>query len=174
MRYLDISLQDQRDAEKRLHAPREVLGHLSAMSVSGNDVSGSVFYAFPLVFAAAGEFPCTYFYLTTYFASRNILATLFVNGFPTPICIPAAPARARLYRPYKWIVCYLNQFVSALGSCYPPETTSTSCNFRGRCCLSLGQQRLFWMHWPPPQSLRPRPVPISARKSILFLSQQLC
>ncbi|KAH9970461.1 amino acid permease-domain-containing protein [Russula compacta] len=54
MRYLDISLEDQRDAEQRLSAPREVLGHLSAMSVSGNDVSGSVFYAFPLVFAAAG------------------------------------------------------------------------------------------------------------------------
>ena len=55
MRYLDISPEDQRDAEKRLDAPREVLGHLSAMSVSGNDVSGSVFYAFPVVFAAAGE-----------------------------------------------------------------------------------------------------------------------
>jgi hypothetical protein len=55
MRYLDISPEDQRDAETRLKAPREVLGHLSAMSVSGNDVSGSVFYAFPLVFASAGE-----------------------------------------------------------------------------------------------------------------------
>lgn len=43
MRYLDISPEDQREAEKRLNAPREVLGHLSAMSVSGNDVSGSVF-----------------------------------------------------------------------------------------------------------------------------------
>jgi hypothetical protein len=55
MRYLDISPKDQKDAETRLNAPREVLGHLSAMSVSGNDVSGSVFYAFPVVFAAAGE-----------------------------------------------------------------------------------------------------------------------
>jgi hypothetical protein len=55
MRYLDISPMDLRDAEARLKAPREVLGHLSAMSVSGNDVSGGVFYAFPLVFAAAGE-----------------------------------------------------------------------------------------------------------------------
>ncbi|KAI0278600.1 amino acid permease-domain-containing protein [Russula aff. rugulosa BPL654] len=54
MCYLDISPEDQRDAETRLKAPREVLGHLSAMSVSGNDVSGSVFYAFPLVFASAG------------------------------------------------------------------------------------------------------------------------
>lgn len=55
MRYLDISPEDQKDAETRLNAPREMLGHLSAMSVSGNDVSGSVFYAFPVVFAAAGE-----------------------------------------------------------------------------------------------------------------------
>jgi hypothetical protein len=55
MRYLDISPEDQGDAETRLKAPREVLGHLSALSVSGNDVSGSVFYAFPLVFASAGE-----------------------------------------------------------------------------------------------------------------------
>jgi hypothetical protein len=55
MRYLDISPKDLRDAETLLKAPREVLGHLSAMSVSGNDVSGSVFYAFPLVFAVAGE-----------------------------------------------------------------------------------------------------------------------
>ena len=55
MRYLDISPKDQKDAETRLNAPREVLGHLSALSVSGNDVSGSVFYAFPVVFAAAGE-----------------------------------------------------------------------------------------------------------------------
>ncbi len=54
MRYLDISPEDQRDAETRLKTPREMLGHLSAMSVSGNDVSGSVFYAFPLVFASAG------------------------------------------------------------------------------------------------------------------------
>ena len=56
MRYLDISPEDLRDAETRLKAsPPEVLGHLSALSVSGNDVSGSVFYAFPLVFAVAGE-----------------------------------------------------------------------------------------------------------------------
>ncbi|KAI9447452.1 amino acid permease-domain-containing protein [Lactarius indigo] len=54
MRYLDISLGDLRDAESRLSGPRQVLGHLAALSVSGNDVSGSVFYAFPLVVAAAG------------------------------------------------------------------------------------------------------------------------
>ncbi|KAI9449880.1 amino acid permease-domain-containing protein [Russula earlei] len=56
MRYLDITPEDRRDAGTRLSAPRdsEVLGYLSAISVSGNDVSGSVFYAFPLVFAAAG------------------------------------------------------------------------------------------------------------------------
>jgi hypothetical protein len=54
MRYLDISPKDLRDAESRLSGPRQILGHLAAMSVSGNDVSGSVFYAFPLVVAAAG------------------------------------------------------------------------------------------------------------------------
>ena len=58
MRYLDISLQDLRDAERSLSDPRQVLGHLAAMSVSGNDVSGSVFYAFPLVVAAAGKVSC--------------------------------------------------------------------------------------------------------------------
>ena len=57
MRYLDIGLKDLRDAKSRLSGPRQVLGHLAAMSVSGNDVSGSVFYAFPLVFAAAGTTP---------------------------------------------------------------------------------------------------------------------
>jgi hypothetical protein len=57
MRYLDISPENLRDAETRLKAPREVLGYISAISVSGNDVSGSVFYAFPLVFAVAGEPP---------------------------------------------------------------------------------------------------------------------
>jgi hypothetical protein len=58
MRYLDISPEDLRDAEARLKDPRdEVLGHLAAMSVSGNDVSGSVFYAFPVVVAAAGTLP---------------------------------------------------------------------------------------------------------------------
>lgn len=56
MRYLDISPKDLRDAESRLSGPRQVLGHLAAMSVSGNDVSGSVFYAFPLVVAAAGVY----------------------------------------------------------------------------------------------------------------------
>lgn len=55
MRYLDISPRDLRDAESRLNGPHQVLGHLAAMSVSGNDVSGSVFYAFPLVVAAAGK-----------------------------------------------------------------------------------------------------------------------
>ena len=55
MRYLDISPENLKDAEVRLKAPRELLGHLAVMSVSGNDVSGSVFYAFPLVFAAASE-----------------------------------------------------------------------------------------------------------------------
>ena len=54
MRYLDISPGDLRDAESRLRGPRQVLGQLAAMSVSGNDVSGSVFYAFPPVVAAAG------------------------------------------------------------------------------------------------------------------------
>jgi hypothetical protein len=55
MRYLDISPENLKDAEMRLKVPRELLEHLAAMSVSGNDVSGSVFCAFPLVFAAAGE-----------------------------------------------------------------------------------------------------------------------
>ncbi|KAF8265692.1 hypothetical protein EI94DRAFT_1804014 [Lactarius quietus] len=43
MRYWDINLRDLRDAESRLSGPRQVLGHLAAMSVSGNEVSGSVF-----------------------------------------------------------------------------------------------------------------------------------
>ena len=60
MRYLDISPKDLRDAESRLNGPRQILGHLPAMSVSGNDVSGSVFYAFPLVVAAAGNVSFAY------------------------------------------------------------------------------------------------------------------
>jgi hypothetical protein len=38
MRYLDISPENLKDAEMRLKAPRELLGHLAVMSVSGNDV----------------------------------------------------------------------------------------------------------------------------------------
>ena len=38
MRYLDISPESLKNAEMRLKAPRELLGHLAVMSVSGNDV----------------------------------------------------------------------------------------------------------------------------------------
>lgn len=53
-RYLDISLEDLRDADRRLRGPRQILEHLAAMSVSGIDIS---FYAFPLVVARAGKVP---------------------------------------------------------------------------------------------------------------------
>ena len=108
MRYLDISPENLRDAEMRLKTPREVLGQLAAMSVSGNDVSGSVFYAFPLVFAAAGEpySTCPQLNRVVIF-SRDILASLFANGFFTPPFLPAAPARARLDRSPQRIVRHI-------------------------------------------------------------------
>ena len=73
MRYLDISPENLRDAETRLKAPREVLGYISAISVSGNDVSGSVFYAFPLVFAVAGEPPRIALRLTILICSKGYI-----------------------------------------------------------------------------------------------------
>ena len=90
MRYLDISPEDQRDAETRLKAPREVLGHLSAMSVSGNDVSGSVFYAFPLVFASAGE-------LGLSSELRSLLKR--PQGVYSPLCLLAASLLLLFFRP---------------------------------------------------------------------------
>ncbi|KAI0265919.1 amino acid permease-domain-containing protein [Gloeopeniophorella convolvens] len=54
MRYLSISSQELKEAEERTNAPRQLLRHIAAMSVSGNDMVGSVFYAFPLVAASAG------------------------------------------------------------------------------------------------------------------------
>ena len=92
MRYLDISPKDQEDAETRLNAPREVLGHLSALSVSGNDVSGSVFYAFPVVFAAAGELS----------ESHTILKTYLSNSLPgvySPLCLLTASLLLLFFRP---------------------------------------------------------------------------
>jgi uncharacterized membrane protein YoaK (UPF0700 family) len=91
MRYLDISPEDQREAEKRLNAPREMLGHLAAMSVSGNDVSGSVFYAFPVVFAAAGK------QLERVHFRENHL-----NSFPgvySPLCLLTASLLLLFFRP---------------------------------------------------------------------------
>lgn len=90
MRYLDISPEDQRDAETRLKAPREVLGHLAAMSVSGNDVSGSVFYAFPLVFASAGELE-----LSPLLKSHLV----FLKGIYSPLCLLTASLLLLFFRP---------------------------------------------------------------------------
>jgi hypothetical protein len=46
------------------------------------------------------------FYLLTgsIFSVRNILPALFANGFPAPLFLSAAPARARLYRSHQRIV----------------------------------------------------------------------
>ena len=93
MRYLDISPEDQRDAKTRLKAPREVLGHLSAMSVSGNDVSGSVFYAFPLVFASAGELEPS-----SESAPQNKLFN-FPQGVYSPLCLLTASLLLLFFRP---------------------------------------------------------------------------
>ncbi|KAI0047380.1 hypothetical protein FA95DRAFT_1559224 [Auriscalpium vulgare] len=54
MRYLEISPEEVRNAEARIGEPQTMLGVLAASSVAGNGLSGSVFYAFPLVAAAAG------------------------------------------------------------------------------------------------------------------------
>lgn len=91
MRYLDISLENLRDAETRLKTPHEMLGHLAAMSVSGNDVSGSVFYAFPLVFAAAGE-P----YSTCPQPDRSVI---FFLGIYSPLCLLTASLLLFFFRP---------------------------------------------------------------------------
>lgn len=92
MRYLDISPEDLRDAEARLKDPRdEVLGHLAAMSVSGNDVSGSVFYAFPLVVAAAGT-------LLPPGLVSSIITKQFV-GIYSPLCLLTASLLLLFFRP---------------------------------------------------------------------------
>ena len=55
MRYLDITPSDLSAAQDRLAVPRTYLGALLATSVAGNGITGSIFYTFPLVAAAAGE-----------------------------------------------------------------------------------------------------------------------
>jgi hypothetical protein len=95
MRYLDISPEDQREAEKRLNAPREVLGHLSAMSVSGNDVSGSVFYAFPVVFAAAGEHSLW----RNCVRCHEKFIPCFLLGIYSPLCLLTASLLLLFFRP---------------------------------------------------------------------------
>lgn len=105
MRYLDISLQDLRDAERSLSDPRQVLGHLAAMSVSGNDVSGSVFYAFPLVVAAAGKVSCF-----------DCLTPLMngETGIYSPLCLLTASLLLLFFRP---VLLELASIVRINGSC---------------------------------------------------------
>jgi hypothetical protein len=105
MRYLDISLQDLRDAERSLSDPRQVLGHLAAMSVSGNDVSGSVFYAFPLVVAAAGKVSC--FDCLTHL-------TNWETGIYSPLCLLTASLLLLFFRP---VLLELASTVRINGSC---------------------------------------------------------
>ena len=85
MRYLDINLSDLRDAESRPSGPRQVLGRLAAMSVSGNDVSGSVFYAFPLVVSAAGKVSAYHYPSVRRFGDRNIFTELLAHGCIAPV-----------------------------------------------------------------------------------------
>ena len=54
MRYLDITPVDLHAAEESLKHPVKSLNEIRATSVSGNGVTGSVFYAFPVVAAVAG------------------------------------------------------------------------------------------------------------------------
>lgn len=54
MRYLDITPVDLHAAEESLNHPVKSLNEIRATSVSGNGVTGSVFYAFPVVAAVAG------------------------------------------------------------------------------------------------------------------------
>ena len=54
MRYLDITPVDLRAADESLNRPVKSLSEIRATSVSGNGVTGSVFYAFPVVAAVAG------------------------------------------------------------------------------------------------------------------------
>jgi hypothetical protein len=102
MRYLDISPEDLRNAEARLKEKHEVLGHLSAMSVSGNDVSGSVFYAFPLVVAAAGT-PLTsrLGHLSSSHPSSQQLELFFFGfvGIYSPLCLLTASLLLIFFRP---------------------------------------------------------------------------
>jgi hypothetical protein len=93
MRYLDISPENLRDAETRLKGPHEVLGHIAAMSVSGNDVSGSVFYAFPLVVAAAGMLARDR--SRPYYDKLNLV---FV-GIYSPLCLLTASLLLIFFRP---------------------------------------------------------------------------
>lgn len=143
MRYLDISLGDLRDAASRLRGPRQVLGLLAAMSVSGNDVSGSVFYAFPPVVAAAGK----------KFPSLTIrLSDDLETGIYSPLCLLTASLLLLFFRP---VLLELASTVRINGSCVSflvaptssshhfPGTTSTSCSFRGRLWRLLGRQQRF-------------------------------
>ena len=54
MQYLDVPETELSAARTRFEAPRHYLNRLLACAVAGNDITGGVFYTFPLVAAAAG------------------------------------------------------------------------------------------------------------------------
>ncbi|VDB89935.1 unnamed protein product [Peniophora sp. CBMAI 1063] len=56
MQYLDIPDSELSAAQSRFEAPRHYLNRLLACAVAGNDITGGVFYTFPLVAAAAGVY----------------------------------------------------------------------------------------------------------------------
>ncbi|KAH9057249.1 amino acid permease-domain-containing protein [Lactarius vividus] len=122
MRYLDISLGDLRDAESRLSGPRQVLGHLAAMSVSGNDVSGSVFYAFPLVVAAAGIYSplclLTASLLLLFFRPvlLELASTVRING--SCVSSPSAPKPklTSLSRNYIYLLQFSGKTMALIGA----------------------------------------------------------
>ena len=143
MRYLDIDLKDLRDAQSRLSSPCQILGHLAAMSVSGNDVSGSVFYAFPLVFAAAG---------TTSLLCPIRLSDDSETGIYSPICLLTASLLLLFFRPVLLelasTVRINGSYVSFLRARRPssrhfPGTTSTSSSFRAILWHLLEQPQRF-------------------------------
>ncbi|KZV64688.1 hypothetical protein PENSPDRAFT_656347 [Peniophora sp. CONT] len=56
MQYLDVPDSELSSAQSRFEAPRHYLNRLLACAVAGNDITGGVFYTFPLVAAAAGVY----------------------------------------------------------------------------------------------------------------------
>jgi hypothetical protein len=51
---LEISPDHLKAAQQRLSVPRHYLNELVAAAVAGNDITGGVFYTFPIVAAVAG------------------------------------------------------------------------------------------------------------------------
>lgn len=91
MQYLDISESELSAAQSSMETPRHYLNRLLACAVAGNDITGGVFYTFPLVAAVSGK--------DIRDAPSGNIAGSRVIGVYAPVCLVLACLLLSLLRP---------------------------------------------------------------------------